>query len=190
MRAERVEEQHLAYVKFQQVNPWLWTNEMLGGNSRYLSVTLSSALVMRTLIVNTKLGFHSGATAPTQATLASRQKYWEQRIIHSQLFFPKFLLQVFGGTSGPEISDFNWNLFSQNMEAGKPWEMHFMLSICQVEEVVVVGTDRRRSIFFIYGGDLSCEYLGYVIIVIIHWQTILEIARTVYGPAPQPQHNI
>ena len=50
--------------------------------------------------------------------------------------------------------------------------------------------NRRRSIFFIYDGDLSCEYLGYVIIVIIHWQTILEIARTVYGPAPPPQHNI
>ena len=38
---------------------------------------------------------------------------------------------------------------------------------------------RRRSIFFIYDGDLSCEYLGYVIIVIILCQTILQIARTV-----------
>ena len=36
---------------------------------------------------------------------------------------------------------------------------------------------RRRSIFFIYDGDLSCEYLGYVIIVIIHCQTIFQIAR-------------
>ena len=49
---------------------------------------------------------------------------------------------------------------------------------------------RRRSIFFIYEGDLSCEYLGYVIIVIIHCQTILEIARTVYLPCSPPRQNI
>ena len=48
------------------------------------------------------------------------------------------------------------------------------------------GGPRRRSIFFIYDGDLSCEYLGYVIIVIIHCQTILQIARTLYLPCSAP----
>ena len=51
------------------------------------------------------------------------------------------------------------------------------------------GGPRRRSIFFIYDGDLSCEYLGYVIIVIIHCQTILQIARTVCAPAPPQYRN-
>ena len=49
------------------------------------------------------------------------------------------------------------------------------------------GGNRRRSIFFIYDGDLSSEYLGYVIIVIIHCQTSLQIASTVYS---RPRHNI
>ena len=55
------------------------------------------------------------------------------------------------------------------MEVGKPGEMHFMLSICQ--------RARRRSILFIYESHLSCEYLRYVIIVIILPGQILRTTK-------------
>ena len=164
---------------------------MLGGNSRYLSVTLGSALIMRTLIVNTKLGFHSGAraTAPTQATLASRQEYGEQRIIHSQLFFGNFLLSRFLA----ELPDLRYPTLTEIFSA-KIWKPgnHEKCILCWAfvrrRRWWCWDWDyRRRSIFFIYDGDLSCEYLGYVIIVIILCQTILQIARTVYLPrSPRP----
>ena len=162
---------------------------MFGGNSRYLSVTLSSALIMRTLIVNTKLGFHFGAaTGPTQATLAGRQNYGEQRIIHSQSFFGQFLLQVFGGTSGLEISDFNWNLFSQNMEAGKPWEMHFMLSICQKVVVVVVVLGLQAEVHILY---LWWWFVLWILGIRDNSNNTLanytsDSAHCLFGPVPAP----
>ena len=140
---------------------------------------------MRTLIVNTKLGFHSGATSLTHtATVECRQEF-----LNKELFTQTFSLDCSCFRFLADVRTGDIRLYLKTFQP-KYGSRETMRNAFCVEHLS--GGARRRSVFFIYEGDLSCEYLGNVIIVIIPrlLQILRTTARTKYQIVPGALTNI